>query len=382
METPITAPAGAAATDTSTTEVVSATIAAADKGDVSAFLEADRAARVGKPAEKVQRPVTDKGAKAGAVVAGKFGEAAKGPSAADQEADRRLQTRIQEAVDKTAADLRAENADLRRRLDGGKPAEEKPAAKTAPTLTEEVKRILALAGAPKAEDFDTTTELAAAQGAFINETRTAERAAADRDVDTAYKREAAGIERVKTFHGRIQEYKAVNPEFATKLTPEVRGLHGFARLNQINAERVATGQPAIPATVDHAIAEAMYDSDVPAQVGVYLSEHPEALTQLRAAKTPEQLMKLFGRIEDKAGATPAAATAAATDTKTDTTSIRARADAAVERSVSSANPPVDTLGKPATQVDPIKKAIDTGDIGAFLELDRQEMAERKGLARR
>lgn len=383
METNIAAPAGAAADPN--TEVVSATVAAAEQGDVSTFLDADRSARQGKPVEKVTRPKVD--AKASGPVAGKGGAPAKGPTTADREADERLQARVRDAVELSTAELRRQNKELLDRLNG-KPAagagDDKKGTPSGepPKASEEIKRFLAMPNAPKREEFDTDTEHAAALSSFITETRQSERAEADRTVASALERETKSIERVKTFHGRITEFKQANPDFATKLTPEVKALHGFARLQQTNAEREARGERPLMATVDHAIAEELYDSAAPAQVAVYLSEHPEELRALRACQNPPALLKAFARLEDKVTGSAAKPAAASTDKQPTAADLRASAEAVVDRSVSRAQPPAPTVGKAGTGVDPLRKAIETNDIGMFLDLDRQARAEKRGFAQR
>lgn len=383
MDTTIAAPAGAATADV-TTETVAATTVAAEKGDVSTFLDADRAARVGKPFEKVQRTKAEPAKTgAGAAVAGKGGEPAKGPSAADRDADERLTARIREAVDTSTTELRRQNKELldRINLTPAPGAGKKDDAPAGDASKAEVQRYLAMPDAPKLDDFaGNVTEHAAALSVFINDKRHAERVDADRHEATGLERAKQNIERVRTFHGRITAYKQTDPEFAAKLTPEVKAIHGFARLQQINAERSARGEAALPATVDHAIGEEIYDCDAPAQVAVYLSEHPQELAALRACTTPQQLTRAFTRLETKL--TGAAAPAAASPDKHPTPAdLRAQADAVVDRSVSHAPPPAPSLGKAGSGVDPLKKAVDTGDIGAFLELDRQSRAEKRFGAR-
>lgn len=386
MEPTAAAPAGAPAANV-TTETVSATTVAAEKGDVSAFLDADRSARQGKPAEKITRPKPVDAKASAAPVAGRGGEPAKGPSAADAAADERIRTRIQDAIDTSNAELRRQNQELTDRLAAaGAVKDDKAGAPTgeAPKKgSEDYKRYLAMPDAPKLTDFGgDTTAHAAALSVFINDTRHAERLEADRHRETAFGRAQADIERVTTFHGRINEYKQTDPEFASKLTPEVKGIHGFARLQQLNEQRVARGEAPLAATVDHAIGEEIYDSAAPAQVAVYLSEHPQELAALRTCKTPQQLTRAFTRLEDKVRGTGATAAAAASPDKPPTTAeLRARADAVVDRSVSSAAPPAPSLGKAGTGVDPLKKAVDAGDIGAFLELDRQSRQEKRFGAR-
>lgn len=396
MDTTTTAPAGAAAESTGAagggeTVKVSAQVDAASKGDVSGFLEADRAARAGKPLEKVERPkiVARNGA---AAPAGKGGEPAKGPRPADVAADERLTSRIREAVDTSTAELRRINADLVARLEGkgGQAAgKEKtnPGAGTVPperNAVAEVKRFLAMPDAPKIEDFDSITDHNAAVSLFITGKQAEERAAADSESRSAFGRAEREIERVKTFHGRINAYKEKNPEFAKELTPEVGGLHGFGRLQQVNAERAQRGEAPIAATVDHAIGEEIYDSEAPAEIAVWLSKHPEDLAALRACRNPPALLRAFAKLEARVTGIPAApapATAGA-NSKQPAADFRSRAEAAVDRSVSSAPPPAPTLGKAGTQGDPYRKAVESGDVGMFLELDRQQMADRKGIGAR
>lgn len=400
MDPVIAAPAGAAAAaDTGAgaeVETVSATVAAADAGDVSAFLEADRSAREGKPAPKVERPKTVEAAKPGAV-AGKGGQPAKGPKPADVAADERIRRIADEAVKTATKVLSDENLELRRRLDGTvKPA---PGAGTdgaaapgaddakakADAAKAEYKRYLAMPNAPKIEEFDSVAEHNAALSVFINDTRHAERTEANRAADRYLEQETKSIDRVKGFHGRIEKYKETDPTFATKLTPEVRGLHGVGKLLQINEQRKAAGQPALDATVDHFIAEQMYDSEGPAQIAVFLSEHPEELATLRAAQNPTDLAIRFDRLVRRVMPEPAddgADDGAEADTNETPATIRAKADDVVDRSVSKVKPPTPTLGKAGSKKDPIREAISTGDVGMFLELDRQQRAEKAGLTRR
>lgn len=377
------APAGAAAgTETAGTETVTATIAAADAGDVSSFLDADRAARQGKPLAPVERPKIV--AKDGKPVTGRNGEPAKGPKPADAAADERLTARVREAVDTATADARREIAELKARIPAAKVEAPKVETKTAAAAAvEDFKRIAALPDAPKAEDFETTTEHAAALSSFVNETRSAERAAATRDTEAQVGRERASIERVKTFHGRINDYKATDAgkEFAAKLTPEVRALHGYARLQSDNMARTTRGESPLPATVDHAIAEELYDSEAPGQMAVYLSEHPDDLAALRACPNPPAVIKLFTRLESKALGTTAPASAGTEEPQTDA-AVRASADAAIDRSVTKAKPPAPKVGKAGSSVDPLAKALEDGDVGMFLELDRQARAEKRGLSAR
>jgi hypothetical protein len=376
------AAAGPAAVET---ETVSATRAAADAGDVSKFLDADREARAGKAPARVERPKASVEEKRGAPgrpnaasVAGKSGEPAKGPTAADRDADERLTARIREAVDTATAGSKAEIDALRRQLAEKAPAGEptNTPAKTEPAY----KRYLAMPDAPKVEEFESVLEFNAAVSHFIAGKMHAEELEAGRAGAAGVERTRQELKRVETFQGRIKAYKDADPTFSPAvLSPDVRQLHGFSKLAEINEKREAAGQPALPATVDHAIAENMYDSEYPGQIARYLSDHPEELATLRACANPRALDRAFVRLEGKVSASPAADKQPAATTTTQTTA--ADAEAVVDRSVTKHSPPAPTFGKAGSAADPFKQAVEKGDVGMFLQLDREQMAAKRGLSR-
>lgn len=403
-------PAPGAGTTGETTETVSATRAAADAGDVTSFLDADRDARSGKPRERVTRAKSDPTKPAASVpgrpnakpeaaaakppVAGKDGQPAAGPTDKDRDADARLTARIREAVDTSTADLRRQNEDLRRQVETltrtpasgpAKPAE----APKKETPADAYKRYAAMPDAPKIEDFDTLAEFNGAMSLFISDVRATEQSTATREASTKAERTRSDLERATAFSGRIETFRKEQPDFGTKLSADVRGLHGWAKLQEINAQREASGQPPIPATVDHAIAECLYDADDPGRVALYLSTNPNELQTLRQAKSPDQLMKAFARLEDKVAATKPSSTGSGAPTEvppTTTTTVTKPAEqaaAVIDRSVSSNAPPPQTFGRPgANTSDPIAKALESGDVGMFLELDRQARAQKAGLSAR
>ncbi len=390
-------PAGDASTGTPASEVVSATRDAADRGDVSTFLEADQQARREGRVAKVERPKvvagTDKGASGRPKQASAAQPAASGPTAKDREADDRLRTRIQEAVEVSTAELRRQNQELTDRLSraaGGAPKDEpKEPAASGPTKLE-IKKYREMPDAPKLDDkdprtgeflYETSQDHAVAMSLFIQGKQGEERATAARNGDQLIERTKREAARVTGFSSKIEEYKtAVDPEFGKKLTPEVAGIHGFAMLQHVNKDRQAKGLAPIPATVDHAIGELIYDSDYPAHVAVHLSTHPEDLALLRKAQDPQSLAKAFARVEDRAAGTAAKPAAqAAEQPKQTAADTRARAAQVVDRSISSATVPETNLGKPGSGVDAYDAAVAKGDVGMFLELDRQRMAERRGL---
>lgn len=383
------APTGAA---TVTTETVSPQTIAAEKGDFSAFQDADRATRAAKigsgdPPAKIERPK----------VVGKDGAAAKGPSAKDADADARLTQRIKDAVQTSTAAKDAELADLRRKLeDATRPParrDDPPAASTEAQprkSSDEYKKYLAMPDAPKEKDFDSIVDHGAAMAVFISDKRHEERVEREAQGRRELEHTTGRIERIKTFQGRVQAFKTAAPERLEKLTPEIKALHGWDRLQADNAARQARGEAPLQATVDHAIAEEIYESELPMEIAVHLSEHPEDFAALRACKTPDALIRSFARLEDKVrAASPHKTTASGAGagaggeqspkTTTQTTAeARARAAEVVDRSVSRADPPVTTLGKSGTDKDPLQHALETGDIGSFLDLDRTARAEKRG----
>lgn len=424
------APAGA----TTTTEQVSAERAAADAGNVADFLQSSRDARVGKPHEAVTRERKeppkaeakpskwDKPAGDERPVSGKAGEAAKGPSAADREADDRIRRIVSEATE----GLRRENAELKGRLDQatrtGQPGGDKPKADAGAQrqpwqLTKkEIAAYQAMPGAPKLDDkdasgeflFDSANEHSIALSAFISAKQSEERQQAGRrDQGVAEWSKKQG-ERFTTFGSRIKAWTEANADklvdrevtapdgskSVVKVPPtsdEVRGLYGWSTLAHVNKLRADAGQQPIPPSVDHGIAEHLYDSDTPVEVAIYLSEHPDELKYLRGANSERELSARFGRVEERAtrgiGAAKPAESAAVGQNgknqkpKTEPEAKR-EAERAVDRSVSSVKPPDTTLGRGTPSVDGEAEAIHSGDIGSFLAIQREKRAEAAGFRRR
>jgi hypothetical protein len=430
MQTDTVTPAGAE------TEVVTAEHAAAEAGDFSMFQQSAQERRQGKPRENVARPKaakvegdagrqakagTDAGAagRPAAAVAGKGGAAATGPTDKDREADERLTTRVREAVDTATAESTRRIRELEEQLAAqrrptstekagasGGTGSTTPTERKGPLTKAEIAAFQAMPGAPKLEDkgadgaylYDTPAEHAVALSEFIRETREAERTTASRrsaDVVERVKREAA---RVSTFSDRIEAFKRENADLlvdngkggkAVPLSPEVAGLHGYAQLHTINQQREARGLPPLPASVDHAIAEELYDSEIPMHVARHLSEHPEELATLRGATSTAQLTRMFGGLEQRVragmpaagsagGAAAAGAAAAAGNPSKQPTAaeLRREAEAAVDRSVSSTKPLNGTLGRAgASDSDPEEAAIAKNDFAGFQEIQRARRLE-------
>lgn len=408
-----------AGTSTGTTETVSAEHVAADAGDVGAFLQHSRDRRAGKPPAAVERAKAAPAAEGAAavttraaVVPGKDGAVAPGPSAKDREADERLTTRIREAVDTSTADLRRQNRELEEQLGAirrgttsttekaGTGAGEAAARKT-------VKDYQAMSGAPKLDDkdatgaylYETSGEHAVALAEFVREQREDEKAQTSRKSTEGVERLRHDAARVTTFAGRIEAYKTANPDLlvdngkgektAVPLSPDLAAMHGYAQLATINADRQSKGLAPIPATVDHAIAEELYDSEIPMECAVYLSTHPAELATLRQAQTPAQLTRAVGALEERVRkALPAAAngtaatTVAAVPSRKDAATSRREAEEAVDRSVSSTRPLKENLGRGGgADADPEETAVATNNFGLFQETQRARRLEKLGARR-
>lgn len=425
-------PAGAQ----TTTETVSATKAAADAGNVSDFLAASRDARMGKPREAVTREVKapadakpepkpskwdTKEATPGADTkpAAKAAEkpAPKGPSDADRQADERIRRIVGDAT----AELRRQNDELRKQLQGlnggGSKGEEKKAEPRqrpadAPLTKAEIKRYQDMPGAPKLDDrdpdtgeflYDSANEHSIALANFISRKQGEERAAEETRSRNQVLRSEREQKRVESFAGRVDAWKGEHADQlvdrvvrdadgtertikAVPLSEDVQRLHGWAMLAHINQQRRERGLDPLPPSVDHAIAECLYDSEAPVDVAVYLSKHPNELAYLRGAGSEADLAQRFGRVEERAsrGANPTkqpadpATGGDGTTTKPKTVAEAKReAEAAVDRSVSSAKPPETTLGKGHPSADGEESAMKSGNVGAFLEIQRQRRIEAR-----
>lgn len=430
----MTPEAGTPAGATATTETVSPTRVAAETGDVGGFLQAERDARLGKPHEAVTRekpagsepaakekPVSKWAKPAEAPAETPAERAAKGPSQADRDADDRLRRITGEAVETATAELKRQNRELAERLAKLAPAdkadaEKKAEAKAVPVgrLTKaEIAKYQSLPDAPKLDDkdangeylYDTPGEHNLALGEFIREKRGEETAARSARSASLVQRGEQEAARHKSFGERVEKFKAENADLlvdrvvrgadgtertvkAVPLSDEVQRLHGWAMLAHINAERGQRGEAPIPASVDHAIAEQLYDAEEPAVVAVYLSQNPDELKFLRSAASEGDLAVRFGRIAERAAskfgkpADKANGGGEGADKTKTAGAARQAAEKAVDRSVSSVTPPATVLGKGHASVDPIEQAVKSGDVGLFLELEKQARIEKAGYPRR
>lgn len=326
-------------------ETVSATFDAATKGDFAAFQDAESSARAGKPVADV--PATPKAPAAD-------GAAPVQPVSKRQD---EINNRIREAVDRATAETRAELDRLRAELKPAAPRTDQPKAEPPAAAW---KRFAQMPDAPKLAEFDSVEEHTAAMSFFINqkvhEERTSEaQSRAEHDELTA-----AQNQRVDTFVSRLNDAKTADPEFVTKLTPDVRALKPFGGL-----------QPGEQGGPRNVIAEQIYDSPIAPQVLLHLSQHPEVMaaleampahiaslpTQLRTKAHIQHIVREYGKLEGSL------ATAATADRPAAPSTITAAPP-----------PPPSVSSRAGTGADPATAAVAKGDFAAF---KRHEDAKRR-----
>jgi len=140
-------------------------------------------------------------------------------------------------------------------------------------------------------------------------------------------------------------------EFVQSCSPEVQGLTPFDRM-----PRGADGRTIDEPSGYNAIGTEIASSDVAPLLMRHFTDHPDDLHAM-AKLPPDALFRAFGRLEARVGGTPAPA-------------------APTPKTVSSAPPPPDTLGKrPASGADPVERAVASQDFGAYeREQNRRELA--------
>lgn len=316
---------------------VTASFDAASRGDFEAFEQAEKAEAKGEPLPKVE------------------------PAAAPRTISKRQQEqndRVRDAVEKATADIRRENDELKARVAAPR-TETAPAAKeeaAAPTPTQEWKRISALPGAPKLADFDSVEEHTAAMAFFFNATMHQERESALSDQQRHERVDTAQRAVVDGFVKQLDAAKTADPEFVTKLTPEVRAL-----------QPLVGGARGI-------IAAQVYESDVAPALLLHFSQNPQALldmeamppriaampAEMRARAHIQHMIREFGALQ---GSLRASATKSEPDPST----------------ITNAPPPPRTLTKAGTSTDPMATALARDDFEAFDKLESaKERARRSG----
>lgn len=219
-----------------------------------------------------------------------------------------------------------------------------------PPVVPDWQRYAAKPDAPKLEQFESVEAHTAAMSAFVARQMLEERDTAQRQSAEQAALTEAQMTRAHGLIERVNQAKASDPDFISKLSPEVLALKPF--------DALLPGEASGPANV---IAEQIFDSPLAPQVLRHLSEHPEDLQRLTsipdflqtvppALRTRQHIgwiVREFGKLE---------AQLAATGTPS------------VSRAPSAPSPvPVPTtLGtKPAAPTDPLRAAHASNDFGAF-----------------
>lgn len=366
---PAAAPAAPAAPAAGEQPKTRTAVEAAVGSSTTAYREARRAERAGKPLPPV--PAANP-ADADEIHAGEDGDldAEDAPAAGEQpkvsKRSQRASERTQRAVESATQDLRRELAELRGRLTPA--AQAAPAAPAAPKQPA-WREFYQMPDAPKLEDVDPATgapiyesvaEHTAAMSMFISEKLAERRQAAEASGTEDRQLTAAQIDRVEKFAASLDAAKVADPKFTEKLTPKVRQLKPLGAL-----------QPGEPGGPLHILCEQIQSSPIAPKVLLHLSEHPEAFDQFEkmpaaiAAMPPsrartrahiEHIVRQFGKLE---GTLEAAAASAPAPRE--------------PKHISDAPDPPVALGNRPTEVsDPMAKAIKDGDTSAYRRLRREQ----------
>jgi hypothetical protein len=348
------APPAAPAVDPTTLSAAHAAVAA---GDTKGYREARRAERAHKPLPTVA---------VAAAASAPSAEGAADPAAPVPPAEPKLSRkereqqetneRVRTAVDRATADLRAEIAQLRGAAPSSVP---RPAASAPPEAPPQAKfpTLEQWSAANPEKSFDDFLEAR-------DEHREQQRTAAAQTRATADELSAAQQQRIEAFTKQLHDTRAADPDFVSKLTPDVLALKPFSGLKP--------GEQGGPANI---LAEQIYDSPIAPKVLLYLSQHPEELARfttvppeiaakpvaLRTGAHIQYIVREFGKLEGRlAVAAPAAAAAPAVpEPKTLTDAPAAPA----------------ALGSRATEAtDPKVAAIRSNDTRAYRQLRREERA--------
>lgn len=318
-------------------ETPSAPVTAVDQAvaghDVAAFRSARAAERTGKPIAPTPAPAADPDDDAA--------DDARPPTpAAAPAAPVRTVSKRQQQINDYERRLAEQTAELTRlRAQMTAPpaaaAPAAPATPATPTIPDH-KRFAAMADAPNEDAFETYSEYTAALSLFIADKRYEERDQARTARDQQTQHERAIATRDDAFRSRVDQARAADPTFDTRVTPAITALAPIEAV-------VAAGKPV---TSLNALATEFLENDLGPQLMVHFSEHPEDLQRF-ARLQPRQFLLELGKLETLL--TPALAPAAEPP-----------------KTVSSAPEPPRTLGsRPADTANPIDSAVASRDVSAF-----------------
>lgn len=368
---PVEAPAPAPAPET-----VSASVAAAEKNDFSAFQEAEVAKRRGTPKPAVE---------AAAPAAPAKPETPSEQAPAAPPAQPTLSKRQQEQNERTRRAVEQATADLRRQLTEaqvaltrtGQPAPPPQAHQpTAQPSAPDWRRYLALPNAPKFDDvgpdnkplYATIDEHQAALSLFVTQQFNQEQAQSAQQRAHDAQRQRFLQDRGAKFHEKLAAAADADPDFLDKVHPasaSARPLSGCIDRGGVLVDP-GTGQPATFANV---AAEAAFRSDRPDVLLKHLHAHPDetvAIASLPQSEWLPRLIHLDGRLS---GASSPAAPAAP-----------AQASAPPSSPISAAPPPPPQLQRAGSAPDPKQAALERGDFAAMQTLWSTEKRGRKATA--
>jgi hypothetical protein len=315
--------------------------AAVVEGDVSAFRDARRAERQGKPLATpapVESPAPTEDDDLPTPLATAAAAPLERPVSKRQQQINDYERRIAE---QTAEITRLKAAPA---PPPAAPAPPKPAAPAAAPVQADYEKYLAHPDAPKQDKFDSFEKWTAAMSVFIADQRYAEREQAAQTRADGERQQQHQQQRLTGYQERMKAAKTADPEFLTKLSEDVKALKPFAAL-----------EPGEQPSALNAIADEILDSDVAPQLLLHFSEHPDDLRRL-SALAPRELLREFGRLSARFDQSEAPA-------------------APVAKTKSDAPPPPTTFGsRPTTPTDPLDAAVASGDVAAFRAAKRANLA--------
>lgn len=356
MDPVVTPPPAAPAPPATDPVTISATRDAANRGDFSAFEKADLASREGKPlADVAVTPDPDPKAAAPAPPADPVTPppAESKPVSKRQEQINNYERQIAESNQR----IQALEDQLRTRA---------PQAPSSTTPPAPAPTAIADPSDPEPDATDATKypdgqydkafirDLGAWSARTEHRRLSAESHAREQQSAAAKSLDA----RDQAFNDRVKVAKDADPEFITKLSPEVRALRPRDAL-----------QPGERVTPLNDVADFILRSDMPVRLMQHFTDHPADLERFRAlphrAAVTYNMGVLVGRLQaaDATSAPPAAPTDPPAPP------------------ISAAPPPPPRVQTPSTTSDPKAAALARGDFATFDKLDMAErVAKVKGAA--
>lgn len=313
---------------------ISAIDHAAQEGNFGEFRDARRAVREGKPLPPVdaKKPAAS--------------PAATSDPPAPAPAPKKITLSQDELNERTRRAVESAIADDRRTRTATPPSPDASSPAPAPSTEADYKRYLAMPDAPKLDKFESIEEHSAAMSFFIAKKMIAE----DRDASQRTERQTHAQlslqQRDQQFNDRLKTAKDADPDFITKLSPEVRGLK----------TRDDLGPTDKPGPLND-VADFILRSEVPAQLMRHFTDHPEDLQRFASLANPAAVSFEMGKLH----------------ARLTTTELP---KSPLPKTITEAPDPATTLGtKPAApSASDEDNAVAAGDFGAFRVARRDKRA--------